>query len=90
LFTSHYLTPAVIEFLSTVHVRVVAFARQPLRTQFLQILDLTLFSILKRRAQYQLPLDDDAGTARFIKKMYHDHDFLMTMTMIERNIWGAF
>jgi hypothetical protein len=43
---------------------------------------------VKRRGQYQLPLEDEAGSARFIKKMSHDHD--VRMTMIEPNIWGAF
>jgi hypothetical protein len=37
-----------------------------------------------------LPLEDDAGSTRFIRKVYHDHDFRMTMTMIEPDIWGAF
>jgi hypothetical protein len=37
-----------------------------------------------------LPLEDDALSARFIKKPYHDHDLRMTMTMIESNIWAAF
>jgi hypothetical protein len=71
-----------------VRVVVVTVAPQPHPTQIFQVLDLTLFGVLKRRAEYQLPLEDDAGSARFIKKMYHDHDFWMTM--IKPNIWGAF
>jgi hypothetical protein len=92
LFTSLHFTPAVIEFLSTGRLRVVVVtvAPQPHTTQIFQVLDLTLFGVLKRRGQYQLPLEDDAGSARFIKKMHHDHDFRMTITMIESNIWGAF
>jgi hypothetical protein len=81
---SPHLTPAVMELLSSARVRVVTFA--PHTTQIFQVLDLTLFCVLKRRGQYQLPLGDDAGSARFIRKMYHD----FRMTMIEPNIWGAF
>jgi hypothetical protein len=33
-----------------------------------------------------LPFDDDAGTAHFIKKVYHD----LRSTMPDANIWGAF
>jgi hypothetical protein len=35
-----------------------------------------------------MPLEDDAGSTRFIRRVDHDHDF--RMTMIEPNIWGAF
>jgi hypothetical protein len=45
-----------------------------------------LFGVLKRRGQHELPLEDDAGSARFIRKVYHD----FRVTMIELNIWGAF
>jgi hypothetical protein len=45
-----------------------------------------LFGFPKRRGQYQFPFEDDAGSARFIRKVYHDHDF--RMTMIESKIWG--
>jgi hypothetical protein len=47
-----------------------------------------LLGFLKRRGQYQLPLEDDAGSARFIRKVDHDHEF--RMTMVEPNIWRAF
>jgi hypothetical protein len=90
LFTSHNITPAVIKLLSTAHVGVVVitFAPQPHTTQIFQVLDLAVFGILERRGQYQLPLQDHAGSPRFINKMSHDHDFRMTMN--EPNIWGAF
>jgi hypothetical protein len=71
-----------------VRVAVATFAPQPHATQIFQVLDLTLFGVLKRRGQYQLPPEDDAGSPRFIWKVYHDHD--VRMTMIEPNIWGAF
>jgi hypothetical protein len=87
-----HVTPAAIELLSTARVRVVVvtFAPQPRTREIFQVLDLTLFGVLKRRGQYQLPFEDDPGSVRFINKMYHDQDFRMTMTMIKPNIWGAF
>jgi hypothetical protein len=45
-----------------------------------------LFGVLKRDDQSQLPLEDYAGSARFIRKV--DRDF--RMTMIEPDVWGAF
>jgi hypothetical protein len=88
LFTSRHSTPAVIELLSAARVRVVVvtFIPQPHTTQLFQVIDLTLFGVLKRRGQYELPLEDDAGSARFVRKVYHDSG----MTMIEPNLWGAF
>jgi hypothetical protein len=74
----------VIDLLSEARVRIVTFT--PHTTQIFQALDLTLFGVLKRRGQYQLPFGDDAGSSRFIKKLYRD--FRSTMTDI--NIWGAF
>jgi hypothetical protein len=58
------LTATVIELLSTARVRVVVvpFAPQPDATQIFQVLDLTVFRFLKKRGQYQLPLEDDAGS----------------------------
>jgi hypothetical protein len=89
---SHHIPPGVIELLSTARVRVcvVTFAPQPHTTQIFQVLDLTWFAVLKRDGQYQLPLEDDAGSVQFIKKVYHDHAFRMTMTIVKPNIWGAF
>jgi hypothetical protein len=84
LFTSAHITPGVIELLSTARVRVVTSA--PHTTQIFQVLDLTLFGVLKRRDQYQLSLEDDAASTRFIRKAYHD----FRMTMVEPNIWRAF
>jgi hypothetical protein len=83
-----HMTPAAIELLSTARVRVVTLAPQPHTTQLFQVLDLTLFGVPKRHGQYQLPLEDEAVSARFIGKLYHD--FRITMRIIEPNIWGAF
>jgi hypothetical protein len=67
---SPHLTPVVIDLLSEARVRIVTFA--PHTTQIFQTLDLSLFGVLKRRGQYQLPFGDDAGSARFSKKRYRD------------------
>jgi hypothetical protein len=78
---SHHITQAVIELLSTARVCVVmvTFAPQSHTRQIFQVLDFTLFGVLKGRGQSQLPLGDDAGSARFFEKKDHDHDFQMTM-----------
>jgi hypothetical protein len=76
--------PVVIDLLSEARVRIVTFA--PHTTQIFQALNLTLFGVVKRLGQYQLPLGDDAGSSRFIKK--GDRDCSSTVTYI--NIWGAF
>ena len=81
---SPHLTGRVLELLSAAHVRVVTFA--PHTTQIFQVLDLSLFGVLKQREKYHLPFDEDSGTVHFISKVYHD--FRSTMT--DANIWGAF
>jgi hypothetical protein len=74
----------VIDLLSETRVQIVTFA--PHTTQSFQALDLTLFGVLKSRGQYQLPFGDDAGSARFIKKVCRDFRSIMT----DINAWGAF
>jgi hypothetical protein len=63
---SLHLTPIVIDLPSEARVRIVTFA--PHTTQIFQVLDLSLFGVLKRRGQDQLRFGDDARSARFIKK----------------------
>jgi hypothetical protein len=72
---SPHLTPVVRDLLSTTSLRIVTFA--PHTTQIFQVLDLALFGVFKRRAQYQLPFDDDGRRARFTRK--GSHDFRSTM-----------
>jgi hypothetical protein len=67
---SPHLTPIVLDLLSTARVRIVILA--PHTMQIFQVLDLTLFEVFKRRAQYQLPFDDESGSTCFIKKVSHD------------------
>jgi hypothetical protein len=82
--SSPHVTPVMIELLSEARVEIVTFT--PHTSQIFQALDLTLFGVLKRRGQYELSFGDDAGSARFIKKGYHD----CQSTMTDINIWGAF
>jgi hypothetical protein len=62
---SPHITPPVIEYLGTARVRVgvVTFAPQPNTTQIFQVLDFTLFGVVKRGGQSQLPLEDNAWSA---------------------------
>jgi hypothetical protein len=83
---SPHITRAVIELLSTARVRVSLLTFAPHTTHIFQVLDLTLFGVLTRRGQYQLPLGNDAWRTRFIRKAYHD----FRMIMVRLNIWGAF
>jgi hypothetical protein len=75
---SPHLAPAVLTLLSNAPVRIVTFA--PHTTQILQIIDLTLFRVFKRREQYQLPFDDERGSVHFIRKVHRDFRLAMTDT----------
>jgi hypothetical protein len=74
----------VIRILTETNVRVITFASHTI--QIFQVLDLTLFGVLKRRPRCELPFDDDNATVRFIMKGSHDFG----QTMVRLNIWGAF
>jgi hypothetical protein len=65
-------------------VRVITFA--PHTTQIFQILDVTLFGVLKRRLGYKFPSEHEKETVKFIMKVYCD----FKQTMVEPNIWGDF
>jgi hypothetical protein len=82
-FPSH-VTDNVIHFITEVPVRVIIFALHT--TQIFQVLDVTFFSVLKRRPRYELPFDDQKATIKFIMKVYHD----FKQTMVKPNIRGAF
>jgi hypothetical protein len=77
---SPHLAPAVLTLLSNAPVPIVTFASHT--TQIFQILDLTLFGVLKRREQSQLPFDDARGTVHFIRKVHHNFRPAMTDTKI--------
>jgi hypothetical protein len=55
---SAYVTGDVLRILTEARVRVITFA--PHTTQVFQILDLTLFGVLKRCTRYELTFDDDS------------------------------
>jgi hypothetical protein len=61
-------------------VHAITFA--PYTTQIFQVLDVTLFGVLKRRLGYKLPFEDQKETVEFIMKVYHD----LKQTMVESNI----
>jgi hypothetical protein len=79
-----HVTREVIGILTEARVRVITFA--PHTTQIFQILDLTLFGVLKHQPRYDLPFDDEAAAVKFIMKVYRD----FKKTMVEPNIWAAF
>jgi hypothetical protein len=63
---------------------VITFA--PHTNQIFQVLDVTLFGVLKQRLGYKLPFEDEKETVRFILKVYHG----FKQTMVEPNKSGAF
>jgi hypothetical protein len=54
---SAHVRDDVIRILTEANVRIITSA--PHTTQIFQVLDLTLFGVLKRRPRYELPFDDD-------------------------------
>jgi hypothetical protein len=60
----------IIGVLTEARVRVMAFA--PHTTQNFQVLDVTLFRVLKRRRGYKLPFEDEKETINVIMKVSHD------------------
>jgi hypothetical protein len=68
-FPSHVFDD-VIYLLTKHRARVKAFATHT--TQISQVLDLTLFGVLKRRSRYELPLEREKDLDTFIMKVYHN------------------
>jgi hypothetical protein len=79
-----YASDDVICILTEARVHVIASAAPT--TQVFQVLDLTLFGVLKRCPRYELPFDEYNATVKVIAKVYHD----FTQTMARPNIWGTF
>jgi hypothetical protein len=71
----------VIRILTEARVRVITF--EPHTTQVFQVLDLTLFGVLKRCPRDELPFDENNATVKVITKVYHD----FTQTMARPNVW---
>jgi hypothetical protein len=74
----------LIRILTEARVRVITSA--PHTTQVLQVLDLTLFGVLKRCPRYELPFDENNAPVKVITKVYHD----FTQTMALLNVCGTF
>jgi hypothetical protein len=74
----------VMRILTEAKVRVITFARHT--TQVFQVLDLTLFGVLKPCPRHELSFDANAATVKVITKVYHD----FRHTMARHNVWGTF
>jgi hypothetical protein len=70
----------IIGLLTEARARVINFA--PHTTQIFQVLDVTLFGVLKRRLGYKLTFEDEKETVKFIMKVYHN----FKQTLVESNI----
>jgi hypothetical protein len=81
---SAHVNDDVIRILTEAGVRVITFALHT--TQIFQVLDLTLFHVLKRHPRYELSFGNDNATLRFIVRIYPGFG----ETMILPNIWGVF
>jgi hypothetical protein len=81
---SSHVSHDVIRILIETRGRIITFA--PRTTQLFQILDLTLFCVLKRCPRYELPFDNHNATVNLIMKVYHD----FTWAMARPNVWGTF
>jgi hypothetical protein len=68
-YCSAHLTDELIRLLTEIRVRVITFA--PHTTQIFQVLDLTLFGVLKRHPRYELPFENGNATVEDIMKVYH-------------------
>jgi hypothetical protein len=81
---SPHMGNAIIAVLTREHVRVITFATDT--THIFQVLDLALFTALKKRAPRLSTLDEEQSAAEFVIRAYHD----FRQIMAEVNIWGAF
>jgi hypothetical protein len=81
---SGQLTNDVINLLTEARVRVITVA--PYTAQIFQVLDVTLFGVLKRHTRCELPFGDEKATVKVIIKPYHD----FKQTMVEPNRWRVF
>jgi hypothetical protein len=67
---SCHATDDIIGLLTDARVRGITVA--PHTTQIFQVLDVTLFGVLKRRLGYELPFEDEKETVKSVMKVYHD------------------
>jgi hypothetical protein len=81
---SPHTRPEVLKMLREYEVKVTTF--QPHTTQAFQALDLSLFGILKRQLQYNLPLGNDDRVVAFIQKAFHS----LKQAFVPDNVRNAF
>jgi hypothetical protein len=74
----------VIRILIEATLHVITFA--PHTTQIFQVINLSLFGVLKLCPRYELPFDENNATVKVITKVYHE----FTQTMARPNVWGIF
>jgi hypothetical protein len=79
-----HVTDEIVGLLTEARVRVITFA--PHTTRNVQVLDVTLFGVLKRRLRSKLPFEGEQETVKFILKVLRD----FKQTMVESNRCGAF
>jgi hypothetical protein len=65
---SAHVTDDVIRLLTEARVRVITFT--PHTTHIFQVLELTLFGVLKRRPRNELPFETDNSTVKYIIKVH--------------------
>jgi hypothetical protein len=81
---SAHISDDVIRIPTEARANVVSFA--PDTTQVFQLVDLTLFGVLKRCPRYELPLDENEAPVKAIAKVYHDS----ADTIVLGNVCRAF
>jgi hypothetical protein len=69
---SSHVTEDVIDFLTEARHSVMNFA--PHTPQIFQVLDATLFGVLKRHLRYELLFGDEMATIQFITRVSHDFE----------------
>jgi hypothetical protein len=74
----------IVAVLTNARIRNIILA--PNTTHAFQMLDVVLFSALKKRASGLEMWNEESGNVAFIIKCYHD----FKQTVVEVNIWGAF
>jgi hypothetical protein len=81
---SPYVSHDIVEVLTRVRVKIITVAIHT--TYIFQMLDLVLFSTLKKHATGLETLDEEQPAAVFLLMVYHE----FKQTKVEINIWGAF
>jgi hypothetical protein len=77
---SPHMSDDIIAVLTNARVKIIPFA--PHTTYVFQMLDVVLFSALKKHVTGLEMLNEESGTVAFILKLYHD----FKQTMVEVNI----